>query len=408
MVGHLPALLHLPLPRRDRRPRRRRRPTTPSAGRPSGRWPARSCDLVHGSRRGRAGRAGVGRAVRRGDRHARRADAARGVRRRAVDAGRPGEAWLDRRPCPLVDALVTTGLATSKGEARRTDRPGRRSTSTTGGVRRSTAVLGAGDLLHDRYVVLRKGRRDYHLLRVEMTERRAAGPLADVAAGRCGWWSPSARRVALSSSRLRLRRPPAVRDAGPAGERLGGRDAVRPVRSAPCSATRPTSTRCWSPRTRGPAPSHTVCGVLPTDAESANGELPTPDTAAHPAARPGLHARRTTPATTATPPAATNANAARQVGRRAGAGRGGCSPRPWPGSAPSTGTHVSTTTTTQPTTRHGHLRMTPPSVGRPGCPDGVDPDAYDRLRRRVLWSMPTGLYVIGSRGRGRRRAPRAT
>jgi flavin reductase (DIM6/NTAB) family NADH-FMN oxidoreductase RutF len=29
-------------------------------------------------------------------------------------------------------------------------------------------------------------------------------------------------------------------------------------------------------------------------------------------------------------------------------------------------------------------------------PDGVDPDAYDRHRRRVLWSFPTGLYLIGS------------
>ena len=29
-------------------------------------------------------------------------------------------------------------------------------------------------------------------------------------------------------------------------------------------------------------------------------------------------------------------------------------------------------------------------------PDGVDPDAYDRLRRRVLWSFPTGLFVVGS------------
>lgn len=29
-------------------------------------------------------------------------------------------------------------------------------------------------------------------------------------------------------------------------------------------------------------------------------------------------------------------------------------------------------------------------------PDGVDPDAYDRLRRRVLWSLPTGLYLLGS------------
>jgi len=31
-------------------------------------------------------------------------------------------------------------------------------------------------------------------------------------------------------------------------------------------------------------------------------------------------------------------------------------------------------------------------------PDGVDQDAYDRLRRRVLWSLPTGLFVIGSAG----------
>lgn len=30
-------------------------------------------------------------------------------------------------------------------------------------------------------------------------------------------------------------------------------------------------------------------------------------------------------------------------------------------------------------------------------PDGVDADEYDRLRRRVLWKMPSGLYVVGSR-----------
>jgi len=35
-------------------------------------------------------------------------------------------------------------------------------------------------------------------------------------------------------------------------------------------------------------------------------------------------------------------------------------------------------------------------------PDGQDPDVYDRLRRRVLWSLPTGLYVIGSRSGERR------
>jgi flavin reductase (DIM6/NTAB) family NADH-FMN oxidoreductase RutF len=36
-------------------------------------------------------------------------------------------------------------------------------------------------------------------------------------------------------------------------------------------------------------------------------------------------------------------------------------------------------------------------------PDGADPDEYDRLRRRVLWRMPSGLYVIGSTDRGERR-----
>ena len=32
----------------------------------------------------------------------------------------------------------------------------------------------------------------------------------------------------------------------------------------------------------------------------------------------------------------------------------------------------------------------------PPFPDGVDPDEYDRLRRRVLWTMPSGLFVVGS------------
>lgn len=30
-------------------------------------------------------------------------------------------------------------------------------------------------------------------------------------------------------------------------------------------------------------------------------------------------------------------------------------------------------------------------------PPGVDAEEYDRLRRRVLWAMPSGLYLIGSR-----------
>ena len=48
-------------------------------------------------------------------------------------------------------------------------------------------------------------------------------------------------------------------------------------------------------------------------------------------------------------------------------------------------------------------------VARPGdgaggvvgpIPAGRDPVAYDRARRRVLWSLPTGLYLLGSRGAG--------
>jgi flavin reductase (DIM6/NTAB) family NADH-FMN oxidoreductase RutF len=39
----------------------------------------------------------------------------------------------------------------------------------------------------------------------------------------------------------------------------------------------------------------------------------------------------------------------------------------------------------------------------PPFPDGADPDDYDRLRRRVLWTMPSGLYVVGSTDKHERR-----
>ena len=35
-------------------------------------------------------------------------------------------------------------------------------------------------------------------------------------------------------------------------------------------------------------------------------------------------------------------------------------------------------------------------------PAGADPDTYDRARRRILWAMPSGLYVLGSAAGGRR------
>src|SRR4051812_32807918 len=39
----------------------------------------------------------------------------------------------------------------------------------------------------------------------------------------------------------------------------------------------------------------------------------------------------------------------------------------------------------------------------PPFPAGADPDEYDRLRRRVLWKMPSGLYVVGSTDKAERR-----
>ena len=45
----------------------------------------------------------------------------------------------------------------------------------------------------------------------------------------------------------------------------------------------------------------------------------------------------------------------------------------------------------------------PLSTGPVGpFPEGADPEEYDKLRRRVLWSMPYGLYVVGTRAGERR------
>jgi flavin reductase (DIM6/NTAB) family NADH-FMN oxidoreductase RutF len=35
-------------------------------------------------------------------------------------------------------------------------------------------------------------------------------------------------------------------------------------------------------------------------------------------------------------------------------------------------------------------------------PAAADPEEYDKLRRRVLWKMPSGLYILGSRAGERR------
>ncbi len=35
-------------------------------------------------------------------------------------------------------------------------------------------------------------------------------------------------------------------------------------------------------------------------------------------------------------------------------------------------------------------------------PTGADPEDYDKTRRRILWLMPSGLYLLGSAAGGRR------
>jgi tyrosyl-tRNA synthetase len=63
----------------------------------------------------------------------------------------------------VVDLFERTGLATSKGDARRTVEQGG---AYVNNLRQAdaTRTFGSGDLLHDRYMVLRKGRREVHVV----------------------------------------------------------------------------------------------------------------------------------------------------------------------------------------------------------------------------------------------------
>ena len=64
----------------------------------------------------------------------------------------------------MVDLLERTGLATSRGEARRTVEQGG---AYVNNVRQddSSRAFGPDDLLHDRYLVLRRGRQRVHVVR---------------------------------------------------------------------------------------------------------------------------------------------------------------------------------------------------------------------------------------------------
>jgi tyrosyl-tRNA synthetase len=65
----------------------------------------------------------------------------------------------------LIDALVTVGLAKSKSEARRQIQQGGVSVNQQR-EKSVDRVLGPADRLAGRHVLLRKGKKDYALLRV--------------------------------------------------------------------------------------------------------------------------------------------------------------------------------------------------------------------------------------------------
>jgi tyrosyl-tRNA synthetase len=70
---------------------------------------------------------------------------------------------LDGSGTPLADLLVETGLAASKSQARRTLQQGGAYVNDRQ-VDDVDRVIGPADLLSDRYVVLRRGKKDYHLV----------------------------------------------------------------------------------------------------------------------------------------------------------------------------------------------------------------------------------------------------
>jgi tyrosyl-tRNA synthetase len=63
---------------------------------------------------------------------------------------------------PLVDALVTAGLASSKADAKRGVE--QKGFSVNGAVAAPGRSLGEDDLLAGRYVVLQKGKKNYAML----------------------------------------------------------------------------------------------------------------------------------------------------------------------------------------------------------------------------------------------------
>jgi len=74
---------------------------------------------------------------------------------------------VPRSPLSVVDALALTGLCSSKSEARRQVQQGGVSVNNRKVTDDAATIDPSTDTLHGRYAVLRRGRKQYHLLRFE-------------------------------------------------------------------------------------------------------------------------------------------------------------------------------------------------------------------------------------------------
>ncbi|HMD61376.1 MAG TPA: tyrosine--tRNA ligase [Opitutaceae bacterium] len=85
---------------------------------------------------------------------------------REIPTQRVEKTRIEGPGCPLADLLVLSGLSASKGQARK-DIEGGGIYLNNARVAESSRAVALGDLLFGRYVLLRKGRRSYCLVRAE-------------------------------------------------------------------------------------------------------------------------------------------------------------------------------------------------------------------------------------------------
>ena len=144
---------------------------------------------------------------------------------------------------------------------------------------------------------------------------------------------------------------------------------------------------------------HAACGTLLNDAEMANTNLPSPDPEVtalldeglrprgH-GGEPVLRRRRHATRSCWPSPSATASRPRRSTARRCTASGPSTAPRRRPPRPGNTATRASGASSDEPPDDS----PTDTAAGDPS-----DDDELDRHRRRVLWALPTGLYLIGSR-----------